>query len=254
LSWTEIIVNTITDRRYICELRLDQNSIPSRGQYPFSLPAVKKLKELQFHPNVTFFVGENGTGKSTLLEALALKLGLNPEGGSKHFNFATRETHSQLHEHLVLAKGVRTPRDSYFLRAESFYNVASKIDEIGVVGSYGGTSLHEQSHGEAFMALFLNRLNGGLYIFDEPEAALSPLRQLAFLARTKELCDAGSQFVIATHSPILLGYPDSTIYEFSPAGITRVSYEDTNHYAITKRFLNDRARVLKELLESEQPE
>src|SRR5262249_35665483 len=158
-----------------------------------TLPALRNLDRLSFHPKVTFFVGENGMGKSTLLEALAVSVGLNPEGGSRHFNFATRASHSELDACLRVAKTVSLARDSYFLRAESFYNVATEIERLGLdLLPYGGRSLHEQSHGESFFALFQHRFRGhGLYLMDEPEAALSPKRQLEFLAILHEYCKQG---------------------------------------------------------------
>jgi predicted ATPase len=214
--------------------------------YPFSVPAIRHLTELPFESPVTFFVGENGSGKSTLLEALAVGFGLNPEGGTKHERFSTRRTHSDLFQHLVLTRSRIAPTDSYFLRAESFYNVASAVgDDDG----YGERGLHELSHGESFLALVLNRLRGnGLYLFDEPEAALSPARQLALLAAMHRLVDRRSQFIIATHSPILLGYPGACIYLFGAHAITRTAYFETEHYQITKAFLERPERMLGELL------
>ena len=227
------------------------------ASYPFNLPAVRGLHELELHPKVTFLVGENGAGKSTLIEALAVAWGFNPEGGGRNFNFGTRTSHSELHRFIRPVRGVRRPRDSYFLRAESFFNVATNIDdldrEVGgprLIGAYGGKSLHEQSHGESFIALLEHRFRGhGLYILDEPEAALSPNRQLSFLARLHELVNQDSQFIIASHSPIILAYPDAWIYQVSDEGLERVAYEDTDHYRLTRRFLNHRESMLKVLLE-----
>jgi len=160
---------------YLLDIRLLRERIPSPEAYPFCLPAFRNLDTLKFHPKVTFFVGENGAGKSTLLEALAVSCDMNPEGGSRNFNFATRASHSSLDQYLRLAKAIAKPGDGYFLRAESFFNVATEIENLGVGGGYGGRSLHEQSHGESFFALFTNRFRGnGLYLMDEPEAALSP--------------------------------------------------------------------------------
>jgi len=198
---------------------------------------------------VTFLVGENGSGKSTLIEALAMAWGFNAEGGSTNVNFSTRASHSPLSQYIRRIRGALRPIDGYFLRAESFFNVASYIEKIGVSG-YGGTPLHEQSHGEAFFALFDNRFRGdGLYILDEPEAALSPQRQLAFLRILHQLGgDKVSQFIIATHSPILLGYPDAWIYQASERGLERVDYEDTEHFQVTRNFLNRRQVFLDVLL------
>jgi predicted ATPase len=197
------------------EVTLLRDQVPSFEEYPYALPAIRHLTTLKLHPAVTFIVVENATGKSTLLEAIAVALRLNPEGGSKNFNFSTRSSHSDLHEHLLVSRSLRKVRDAYFLRAESFYNVASSIEEMDkgpggppIISYYGGTSLHEQSHGEAFFALFNNRLGGdGIYILDEPEAALSPLRQMRLLVIMKRLVDEGSQFIVATHSPIILATP-----------------------------------------------
>jgi predicted ATPase len=236
--------------QYLRQILLKRGDVPSFDRYPFALPAVRHLETLDFHPRVTFFIGENGSGKSTLLEAIAVAFGFNPEGGSRNFNFGTRESHSELHRHLRLIKGTVRPRDGFFLRAESFFNVATEIDNLDVVSSYGGVSLHEQSHGEAFMALLMNRFGvEGLYLLDEPEAALSPQRQLSVLTRLHELTDDGSQFVIATHSPILMAYPEATIYNFSPAGIEQVAYTDTEHYRVTRDFLLRPQRMLDILLD-----
>lgn len=199
------------------------------------------------HPAVTFFVGENGSGKSTLLEALAVRSGFNAEGGSRNFRFDTRASHSELFRHLVLEKGFRRPSDTYFLRAESFYNVATEIEKLDAepgggppIGpAYGSKGLHEQSHGQSFFSLLMNRLHGdGFYLFDEPEAALSPQRQMSALTLIDDLVQRSSQLVIATHSPILLAYPQAAIYEFGEHGIRAVEYTETEHFQVTRDFLN----------------
>jgi len=240
------------------ELLKDRNC--DRERFPFSLPAFRSLDLLPFHPKVTFLIGENGTGKSTLLEAVALLSGLNPEGGSRNFNFATRESHSNLDGCLRLARTAAYCADSYFLRAESYYNVATEIERLDrepggsppLIHAYGGRSLHEQSHGESFFALFVNRLGGpGLYLMDEPEAALSPSRQLQFLALLHERCTAGSQFIIATHSPIIMAYPDAWIYRLDDNGITRVPYDETEHFLVTRGFLANPRRSLAVLMADE---
>ena len=236
--------------QYLSRISLRRDKIASFDDYPFCLPAIRSFEQLDLHPNVTFLVGENGSGKSTLLEAIAVSLGFNAEGGSKNFRFSTRGSHSDLHEYLRIAKGVRTPRDGFFLRAESFFNVATQIDNLGVIDSYGGRSLHEQSHGESFLALMTNRFSGqGIYILDEPEAALSPQRQLAVLSRLHDLVLDDSQFIIATHSPILMAYPDACIYQCSREGITRVAYEETEHFQVTRDFLLNPDRMLRVLLD-----
>lgn len=219
--------------------------------YPFNLPVIKNLTTLTFNPKVTFIVGENGSGKSTLLEALALGVGFNAEGGSKHFNFETKSTHSDLYKFLKITKGIDLPKDGYFLRAETFYNVATEIMNLGgsIGNYYGNRPLHEQSHGESFISLIENRFKGsGLYILDEPEAALSPSNQLKFLVLIDELIKKGSQFIIATHSPIIMGYPDSTIYLLKEGSIDKVEYEETPHFQLTKYFLNNRDKMISDLL------
>lgn len=236
--------------QYISRIALKRDKVDSFEQYPFALPAVRGLEQLELHPKITFFVGENGSGKSTLLEAIAVSMGFNAEGGSKNFRFGTRLSHSVLHEYLRIARGVRRPRDGFFLRAESFFNVATEIERLDVLDYYGHHSLHEQSHGESFMALLLHRFGGkGLYILDEPEAALSPQRQLAALARIHQLARDDSQFIIATHSPILMAYPDAWIYRLTEHGIARVAYEDTEHYQVTRSFMLNPERMLRELME-----
>ncbi|WP_438447852.1 AAA family ATPase [Gorillibacterium sp. sgz5001074] len=225
-----------------------REQVPTFGQYPFHLPPIRDLERLPLHPKVTYIVGENGMGKSTLMEAIAAAWGFNPEGGTRNFNFSTKATHSALFEYLRLVRGPRKPRDGFFFRAESYYNVASYIEDLELMDSYGGQSLHEQSHGESFFAAFLHRFGGrGLYILDEPEAALSPLRQMSLLSRIHELVQQDSQFIISTHSPILMAYPDSVLYNLTVDGIEARKLEETDHYIIMKQFLNNRERMLREL-------
>jgi predicted ATPase len=240
---------SVLPRHFAARVTLLRDKVPSFDEYPFSLPVVRTLESIELHPRMTFLVGENGSGKSTLLEAMAVALEFNAEGGSRNFNFSTRASHSGLHEFLRIAKGVR-PRDGFFLRAESWFNVATQVEQLGVGDSYGGRSLHEQSHGESFMALLKNRFHGnGLYLLDEPEAALSPARQIEALQRFHELVRQDSQFVIATHSPILMAYPDALILHCTPNGIRPVRYEDTEHFRITRDFLLHRDKVLAILME-----
>jgi len=238
------------ERPYLREIQLKRDQVGSFDDYPFCIPAISELDSIEFHPDVTFFVGENGSGKSTLIEAIAVAMGFNPEGGTKSSTFSTSRTHSPLHEHIKTIKSFKLPKDGYFLRAESFYNLATLMDEVGYLTSYGGKSLHEQSHGESFMAVLTNKLRGnGLYIFDEPEAALSPSRQMAALSAIHQLVEENSQFIIATHSPILLAYPHAKIYQLNKCGLDVVKYEDTEHYAVTKHFLNHHEQMVQYLME-----
>ncbi len=241
--------------QYLRNIELSREKIDSFSNYPFCLPAIRNLFNLKLHPKVTFIVGENGTGKSTILEGIAVAYGFNPEGGTKNFNFSSRETHSDLYKYLKLIKGIKKPKDGFFLRAESFYNLATNIEELDeggmgprIIYSYGGCSLHAQSHGESFFAAFMNRFSGnGLYILDEPEAALSPSRQMAMISRLHDLVQQGSQFIIATHSPIIMSYPDSTILQLKE-GFEVVEYEETDHYLIMKEFINNSKKMLHILM------
>ncbi len=241
--------------------RIEISNFPNYNSYISGIPAIKYLYEndgLDLSSKVTFFVGENGSGKSTLLEAMAVSYGFNAEGGSKNFTFSTNQTHSDLHKYIRVSKGINKAKDGYFLRAESFYNVASNIDYMDslpsldepVIEGYGGVSLHEQSHGESFFALIMNRFRGnGLYILDEPEAALSPSRQMSLLVRINQLVNDGSQFIIATHSPILTAFPNSEIYQLHDGIIEKTSYEDTENYQITKSFLENPNKMINYLFE-----
>lgn len=232
---------------------------PPEESYLSELPVVKnllKMKELRFTSDVVFLVGENGTGKSTLLEAIAVTMGFNAEGGTRNFRFSTVDTHSELNEYITVVKGFH-PRDGFFLRAESFYNAASYIDKIDsefsfggfVIDSYGGVSLHEQSHGESFLALVKNRFGGnGIYLLDEPEAALSPSRQMTLMVLMNELVGKNSQFIIATHSPMLMTFPGAQVMELTEDDIKTVPYDQTGHFQLTKRFLNHPEKMLEVLL------
>jgi predicted ATPase len=248
------MAQSLNSSLFINAIRLKREAVPSFDAYPFSLSAVRGLTRLELRSPVTLLVGENGSGKSTLLEAIATAWGFNPEGGSVNFRFATRESHSDLHEYIVLEKGVRRPKDGFFHRAESFYNVATEVERVGVLHSYGGRPLHEQSHGESFLALVLERFGGsGLYVLDEPEAALSPSRQLALLVRIRDLVSAGSQFIIATHSPLLLASPGAMILSLDGDLVEEVAYEDTEHFQVSRRFLLDHRSALAQLFD-ESPE
>jgi len=244
----------LQEKPYLREIIYNRDKVENFLEYPFNIPAIKNLTNLKFHPDVTFLVGENGTGKSTLLEAIAVLMGFNAEGGTKSSTFSTKKTHSILHNHLKRIRSFKLPGDGYFLRAESFYNLASLMDDIaeadpGYLAPYGGKSLHEQSHGESFMATLVNKLRGnGLYLMDEPEAALSPSRQMAALSAIHKLVEKKSQFIIATHSPILLAYPRAKIYQFSDTEIKLIKYEDTEHFSITKMFLDRHEQMLEKLM------
>ena len=242
----------IDETPYLREVRIkpsaEGNDPP--GGHPFNIPAVRALDGLCFGPGVTFFIGENGAGKSTVLEGLAAALGHGPEGGTRNVRLSTNGAVSPLGERLRLVRGHRTPRDHYFLRAETFFNVATYMDEVRYLGEYGNRSLHARSHGEAFMAVLLSKLKGeGLYLFDEPEAALSPARQMAALVAIHQLVRTGSQFVIATHSPILLAYPGARILCFDEEGIHEVPYSQAEPYVITRDFLNHPQARVQRLLD-----
>jgi len=231
---------------YITGISIDWDANNSSDFYS-SIPSIKSTRELELNSKVTFFVGENGSGKSTLLEGIAVNYGFNPEGGSINYNFSTKDSHSSLSDIILLKKGFKRAKDGFFLRAESFYNVATYVEENLTYDECGGTSLHSQSHGESFMSLISNRFRGeGLYILDEPEAALSPQMQLSLLILINEL-SKNSQFIIVTHSPILLGLPGSEIYLFD-SNIQKVDYQDTESYQITKLFIEDREQLLKRIL------
>jgi predicted ATPase len=246
---------SLRTKHFLNDITLLRDSVPSFDDYPFSVPAIRHLDQLKFHPKVTFFVGENGSGKSTLLEALAEKMGFSMEGGSRNTNLAMHEYRSALTSNLRLSRTPNRPMDGFFLRAESFYNFATQLDEIGGLYCYGGKSLHDQSHGESFFSLLIHRLGGhGVYLFDEPEAALSPQRQLSLIVRMHDLIGEFSQFVIATHSPLILAYPHAWIYQFSDDGIQRVRYEDTDHFTITRNFMRDPTGMIQRLIGQDQGE
>lgn len=232
--------------------------LPTRG-WPWELPAVRALEAgLDLDAPVVMLCGDNGTGKSTIVEGLAVALGLNAEGGSRSFRFETRSTDVPLAEHLVVARraGAR-PADAFFLRAESYFNVASEIERLDadpdagpLLPAYGGVSAHERSHGEGFLDLVHHRIRpNGLYLLDEPEAALSVHGCLALLARIAELTEAGAQFIVATHSPVLLAYPGGRIYETGEDGIAEVDYDEAGPVQLTRGFLADPRRYLHHLLE-----
>ena len=218
--------------------------------YLRNIAAISDVERISFDHAVTFFVGENGSGKSTLLEAIAVAYGFNPEGGTRNYNFSTYDSHSELCDAITLSRGVRRSGWGYFLRAESFYNVATKEDEYSREPGGVPQHFHEKSHGESFLALAQNSFRpNGLYLLDEPEAALSPQRQLTLLMEIHQLAKQGAQFIIVTHSPILLGLPAAQILTFDDGPIHPCEYEDTDSYQVTSMFIKNREQILKRLLE-----
>lgn len=241
------------DEAFVKEVRLlEPDGDEQRIGHPWDLPAIGALAGgLALDRKVTYLIGENGSGKSTLLEAIAVAAGLNPEGGSSNFSFSTRDSHSELWRSLRLVRGVRRPSTDFFLRAESLFTTATYLEELpdNPLRSYGGRSLHEQSHGESFLTLMIDRFGAdGFYLLDEPEAALSTQNCLTCLRRVHELVTQGSQFVIATHSPIILAYPEATIYECTDHGVEQVAYDDAEPVRLMRAFLEARPRFLHQLL------
>lgn len=238
----------LSAKPYLREVELRPDPAINWDAYPFSIPAVRDIAQIEFHADVTLFVGENGSGKSTVLEALAVALGLPAEGGSRNVNRSGQQAVSPLQSALQLNRSYKRPRSMYFLRAESLFNVFTYHDEI----RSPGPSLHAASHGEAFLNVMQGFRADGLYLLDEPEAALSPARQLAALRVMHQAAHDGCQFIVATHSPILLAYPGARIYLFDASGISETRYEDTEHYAITHDFLNHYPRRLQQLLADDE--
>ena len=240
---------------FVRSVEMVWDEVTDRSEHPFDVPAIAHLDSLDLEAPVTFFVGANGSGKSTLLEAIAVHQGLNPEGGTQNMTFSTveRESVSALHDHLRVVRS-GSPRTKFFLRAESFFNVATAVDEYGVHG-YGEMSLHDRSHGESFLALVEHRFTAnGLYLLDEPEAALSIHGLFRLLVEIDQLVRAGSQFLIATHSPVLMAFPGAVIYEFSEGGIDRVDWDDVDTVGITRSFLDAPERFLSRLLADPEPD
>lgn len=240
--------------KFIRSLQIDWGKI-SRNSYLQDIPGLRQTSSLEFPENITIFVGENGSGKSTLLEAIAVAYGFNPEGGTLNYRFSTFDDVSELNQGITLTKGYRRAMSNYFFRAESFFNVASKAEEYRgytpkevFYARYGGKSLHEQSHGESFLAYFQSFEEAGLYLMDEPEAALSPQRQLSLFLQISKMAEAGSQFFLASHSPILLGIPGADIISFDGGKLKRCSYEDTESYQVMEMFINHREALVGRLL------
>jgi len=234
---------------YLRSVQIKANMQADWSIYPFAIPAVNDIEHLTFHPDVTFFVGENGSGKSTIMEAIALALGFSEEGGTLNVRLNSASSSSGLFQYLRMIKSFKKPKDYYFLRAESYYNVGTYMNEVGYVKSYGG-NIHACSHGESFLKLLTNKLQGeGLYLLDEPEAALSPSMQFVALSAIHELCKNHSQLIIATHSPILLAYPNAKIYHFSDSGIREIQYEETEHFRVTHDFLNNYQKRIQQIMD-----
>ena len=236
---------------FIKDIRIKWEDISERS-YLKGIPAIASIDDLQFEKPITFFVGENGSGKSTLLEAIAVAYGFNPEGGTKNYSFSTYDSHSELCDYVRLSRGYVKPRRGYFLRAESFYNVATKEDEYskssGGDDRYIPQEFHLKSRGESFLQLAQNYFGpNGIFFLDEPEAALSPQRQLTLLYEMNKCATCGSQFIVVTHSPILLGVPDADIISFDDGAIHRISYEETESYKVMEMFINRREQVLENL-------
>ena len=237
----------MNERKYIKSIVFDGEL--SEDSYLKNVAAIQfleKSKEINIGKSVTFFVGDNGTGKSTLLEAIAVASRLNPEGGSMEHTFSTNDTHSELHKALTVVKS-NYPKDKFFLRNESVYNLASYLEETGGA-RYSMIEAHKKSHGESFLEIVNNFDGDGLYLLDEPEGALSPAKILILMCEINKLVKKNSQFIIATHSPILMAFPDAQILHFDETGIREVSYEETEHYKLTKMFLDCPERMLKHML------
>jgi predicted ATPase len=236
---------------FVLSATLLRDRVPSFDQYPFAIPAIRTLEELRFDPGVAFLIGENGSGKSTPIEAIAIVAGFNPEGGSRNFRFAARPSESPLHEALRLARGPQRERVGFFLRAETLFNLATEVEQRALA-AYGWEDMHAKSHGEAFLWLVKERFHPrGLYILDEPEAAPSPQRQLALLRLIHDLVQARCQFIIPTHSPILMAYPGATMYGLSEEGIVSTSYEETEHYQVTRGFMANHRDYIRRLFGDE---
>lgn len=236
------------NHQFIQSVLFDWDKI-SDESYLTRIEALYMVKKIDFMKPITLFVGENGSGKSTLLEAIAVAHGFNPEGGTKNYCFSTHDTHSELCNAITIAKGYRKEKWGYFLRAESFYNVATQEEEYADF-SHPSEEYHNRSHGESFLKMVQNNIQpNGLYFLDEPEAALSPQRQLTLLAEIYRCASDGAQFIIATHSPILLGIPNAEIFSFDNGKIHTCRYEETESYKVTELFINNRKRLLENLLD-----
>lgn len=242
-----------TSEPMIRRMYIDWAKVEAIDEYPFNIPAIKHSNDLMFDSPVTILVGENGTGKSTLLEAIAVQLKCNTEGGSRNFRFSTQDTLSSLYRYMRLVRGARHPRDAYFYRADTYYNLATEMRRLDATPSfdpeiktyYGGKDLHELSHGQSVIRLLEYRFKPtGVYVMDEPEAALSPMRQLEAIAAIRRLSNEGAQFILATHSPIIMAIPGANIYELSMSGVVETSYERLQHVRLYRQFLEDPRSLL----------
>lgn len=236
-----------TATNFVDSVSIRWDEVPDTAAYPFNVPSLSSLTTLHLEAPVTFFCGENGTGKSTLLEAISIALGMNPEGGSRNYLFSVKRTHSELHDYLTVGRTLLRPRDSFFVRSDTLFNLITAMDELDDDKRYyEGRSLHRRSHGEGILALVSRRFSGnGLYILDEPETGLSQIGQIALLCEIKRLVDAGSQFIIATHSPILLCTPDSAAFQFDD-GISRIDPKESLEWTVLQRFIEDPERAIDE--------
>ena len=233
----------------LLSMRIEWDRVEARDVYPFNLPAFSGLDEIDLDAPVVMFVGANGSGKSTLMEAIAVQLGCNPEGGSPNFRFDTANTLSDLQRVIRLARRIPRNAPRFFYRADAYHLLATEIRNLGVVDSYGGKDLHEMSHGQAVLSLFKHRFRGGgVYLLDEPEAALSPETQLEVIARIVQLAKEGARFVLATHSPLLMALPGALIYELGESGTAQRDYHELNHVRLYKRFLGDPQSVVMRLV------
>ncbi len=238
----------MTSEPFFTHVRLRREDLDD-GKYPLGIPAVGQIESIRFHPQVTMFAGENGSGKSTLIEAIAIAAGFNAEGGRKSFRTEQMSTDVRLAGAITLARTSNREKDGFFLRAESSYQMSNYLNEIGQSVWYGG-DLHRKSHGEAFMAIFLNRFREArkaLFILDEVESALSPQRQLEFLALMRTHIERGSQFIISTHSPILMSYPESCLYWLDESGLTKLDWRETNHFKLYQAILSNPEIAHREL-------